>query len=194
MIVSLKRYIPSRYKSKTKRFVKDIYESMIYSFIRKKPNSTHDSIIFVCKGNVCRSAFAEQYLKKNQSLNVNIASCGLDVDQGVSSPDKAIRVAAEFGVDLTSCVSKSISVMSMKNTHKIIVMEFEHYERIIQDYPNYKKHMFLLKDFLPWPKRLLCNIADPYGGEDSDFRRCFRTIKNALDRMIAQTPGSRSQG
>lgn len=188
----MKKYIPSRYKAFTKRFFKNLGDSFVYAFKRNNTGLKYENFVFVCKGNVCRSTFAENYLKKILPQNNHISSCGLDVDQGGSSPEKAIQIAVEFGVDMSESVAKSINSLELESDTQIIAMEFNQYQRLIDNYPNHKKNIILLRDFLPWPSRFQCNIADPYGGEDSDFRSCFRTIKNALDNMALQISDGRS--
>ena len=189
MIHYLKSLISSRYKREIKNVAKSIWQSVFYFFHRdgariKKGEVRY--VLFVCKGNICRSAFAEFYLKELGMKNLNIESCGLDVDQGVFSPLDAIRIASEFNIDLTSNRSKNIMDCSAKNADLIVSMEFNHYVRLINMFPNKKSNIVLLRDFAPWPESMMCNIYDPFGSSIQEFRRCFKIMQRSLDGLASR--------
>ena len=183
---SLKKFIPTVYKSYIKRIFKNLKDSLCYQFYKRKQNIAFNNIIFVCKGNVCRSVFADLYFKKINTINMNIDSCGLDVDQGGNPPNEAIQVAREFDIDMSHNIAKNICMIGLNKGDLIIAMEFDQYKRLINDFPQHKQNIRLLKDYLPWPARLQCNIADPYGSDVKEFRRCFTIIKRALDCMLIE--------
>lgn len=60
--------------------------------------------MFICTGNICRSAMAHWLLKKkleqNNIQNVEVYSSGIYALDGDSSTDEAIEVMEEYGVDL----------------------------------------------------------------------------------------------
>jgi protein-tyrosine phosphatase len=141
-------------------------------------------IIFVCKGNICRSAFAEHYLRRQvPDGTLRIESCGLDVDQGTFPPAMAVRVAREFGLDLALHRSKGLVACDVHNADLVLPMEFWQYLRLTAMFPDEKGKIRLLRDFAPWPVRLFCNIHDPYGFGENEFRRCFRRLQKALDGL-----------
>ena len=138
-------------------------------------------------GNVCRSAFAEFYLR-NYFLDytdntLKIESCGLKVIKSGSSPQLAISVSEDFGVDLRPHRSKSHTSCDFNSADQIIPMEYEQYLQLIKWHPEYKEKIRLLQDFSPWSKRIPCNIYDPYGLGKKEFNRCFKRISVALDQM-----------
>ncbi|BHH86294.1 hypothetical protein LA52FAK_45830 [Desulforhopalus sp. 52FAK] len=112
-----------------------------------------------------------------------IESCGLDVTQPMASPQSAIEIAREFGVDLTVNRSKNISEIDTDGADIIIVTEYTHYQQLSRSHPDKIQHIYLLRSFFPWPASLVSDIHDPFGCNDKDFRRCFRTMKDALDAM-----------
>jgi len=57
-----------------------------------------DRLVFVCLGNINRSAFAEQVAR---SLSANTCSIGLSTTTGAPAFDKAIETAPLFGLDLS---------------------------------------------------------------------------------------------
>jgi protein-tyrosine phosphatase len=195
MLRRLKAIIPHPYKRLTKRLIQNIYESITYGKIKKSPltnNMRH--IIFVCKGNICRSAFAEYYLVMlNADINIRVESFGLDVDQGIHSPLEAIKVGREFGVELNAHCSKGFTACDLQRADLIVPMEFGQYLQLTSMLPNSKKKVRLLRDFSPWPSRLMCNIYDPFGLGEDEFRRCFQKMKLSLDGLKLHISASRKQ-
>lgn len=66
--------------------------------------SNPQSVLFVCKGNICRRPFAEYIASKLESEGalprIKFGSAGLHVRQPLPAPEHAIGVAKQFGVDL----------------------------------------------------------------------------------------------
>jgi len=185
MLVWLKKFIPRTVKRTIRSFLKNAWESLLYSIVRRRLNlRVIKHIVFVCKGNICRSAFAEKYLKRKMTGEaVRIESCGLDVDQGGYSPPEAVRVAGDFGVDLASHHAKGLSSCNLQGADLIIAMEYCQYLRLRDLYPGKEACICLLRQFAPWPARIFCNIDDPFGLGDKAFRKCYRQMLESLEAL-----------
>lgn len=181
----LKQLIPQQMKRTVKRALLNSWDSTRYGYSKGDLDSGNKHhVIFVCKGNICRSAFAEYYLRSVIAEGTHkIESCGLDVDQGLFSPPEAVSVAKEFKVDLELHQSKGVASCDVHNADLILPMEFQQYLRLKSMYPSKQSKIRLLRDFAPWPDRLLCNINDPYGSDEDEFRRCFKRLQRSLDRL-----------
>jgi len=168
-----------------KRGFQNAWDSARYRCAGKNfDNGSWRHVILVCKGNICRSAFAEYYLKREIPAEIyRVESCGLDVDQGLYSPPEAVSVAKEFKLDLELHRSKGLSSCDVHNADLILPMEFGQYLRLKAMFPNHHNKIRLLRDFAPLPDRLLCNIEDPYGANETEFRRCFKQLQRALDGL-----------
>jgi protein-tyrosine phosphatase len=105
------------------------------------------------------------------------------VDQGLFSPPEAVCIAKEFGLNLELHQSKGLAACDVHNADLILPMEFRQYLRLRAMFPREQRKIRLLRDFAPWPDRLLCNIEDPYGSNENEFRRCFKLLKRALDGL-----------
>ena len=193
MIDKIKSYIPNRFKRNTKFFLRNIVESFKYytmdlgAFSCRLPSNKKklSCIIFVCKGNVCRSAFAEQRFKKLVGdSDILIDSCGVDVDQGDFSPGDAVTVAAEFSCLLAGRRAKGVAEYDMQGADLILPMEYWQYKRLVQLYPEKKENILLLRSIAPFPYFLFCNISDPYGWGTEEFRRSYRLIDRALHKLL----------
>src|SRR4051812_19732920 len=61
-------------------------------------------VVFVCKGNICRSPFAQKYATKAartvQEMDCTFLSAGLQVSTMNPSPSEAVIEARKFGIDI----------------------------------------------------------------------------------------------
>jgi protein-tyrosine phosphatase len=185
----LKTLVPNHHKRHLKRFFKNCFDTYRYRRLIRENDSLLAPVrrlIFVCKGNICRSAFAEHYLKNQiQAGEYVIESCGLDCDQGTVSPQEAIRAAGEFGVNLSNHRAKGLASCSFEDADLILPMEFNHYHRLQKLFPAQCSKIRLLREFAPKPEGFLCNIHDPYGLEEREYRRCFRMLQKAVGGLKA---------
>jgi protein-tyrosine phosphatase len=185
MFIWLKNNLNQKFKRKIRRVFQATWDSAAYRLIREKSDARDPHhIVFVCKGNICRSVFAEYYLRSLVRPGLlRIESCGLDVDQGIVSPREAVRIGREFGLDLAGHCSKGLEACDLVAADLIVPMDYGQYRRLIDMYPGYRNKIRVLRDFAPWPDRLLCNIYDPFGLGETEFRHCFGVIRVALEGM-----------
>jgi protein-tyrosine phosphatase len=182
----IKKRIPKSFKRSLKHSMRNVRDSAQFRFSGGFPEPraiTH--VIFVCKGNICRSAFAEHYFRSKVAKNLKIESCGLDVDQGFFPPEEAVLAAARLGIDLGPHYSKGIAACDIKNADLILAMEVDQYRRLVEKFPEKRKCIGLLRNYVAGPSGLLCNIQDPYGQPLQTFETCYRLMQKALDRLAA---------
>lgn len=151
------------------------------------------SVLFVCKGNICRSPFAERLASKleREGMNsgVRFGSAGLHVPKPTSSPENAIHIARQFGVDLESHRSQSISLELVQSYDMIIAMEVWQYAELQASFKNHKDKLFLLPllSLNGQGKQYgyaAFNIEDPYGGASRDFQECFGRISSFIIELL----------
>lgn len=188
-MLNLKKYIPNKYKKNLKQLLRNCIQSLGYYLLErnvfKKNCKDSTNIVFICKGNVCRSAFAECRLKLlMMKSSVKVDSCGLDVKQGTFPPLESVKVAAEFSCDLANRRAKSLEQCDLDKADLILPMEYYQYQRLLKLYPHKKRAICLLRSFAPFPYCLFCNIADPYGWGIDEFRKSFRLIDKILQNFL----------
>jgi protein-tyrosine phosphatase len=133
---------------------------------------------------VCRSAFAEHRLKYFlNGKEVHIDSCGIDVDQGHYPPRDSVTIAAEFSCALADRQAKGLSECDMGGADLILPMEYWQYKKLLRLYPEKKENIILLRSLAPFPYSLFCNIADPYGWGEKEFRHSYQIVDRALNRI-----------
>lgn len=175
-----------------KRGLIDIYWTFRGPYIRV-PTMPADprSVLFVCKGNICRSPFAEHLALKLQAEGVisgtKFGSAGLYVPKPISSPENAIQVARRFGVYLENHESQLISLKLVESYDMIVAMEAWQHAELRSRFVDQQGKIFLLP--LLGPDEDLsgysaCNIEDPYGGPPSLFRECFDRIQNCIRNFL----------
>lgn len=154
------------------------------------------SILFICQGNVCRSPFAEGYLRKiagDRNLRgIRSLSAGIDVRVSVSSPDLAVRVAKTLGVDLMHHRSKPVTTDMVEDNDVIFTMEHRQAIFMRKAFPGHVSKIFLLPLFDTDPPRsgdnaLRYNIPDPYGKEEKEFLECFRKIEGSIEGFLSRS-------
>jgi protein-tyrosine phosphatase len=188
--LNFKEFFPKRLKRGIKLSIRNIFQSIKYYLIDKQitawPQKIFPShIVFVCKGNVCRSRFAEERFNLLFGEKVKlIESCGLEVNQGSYPPFNSVCVAAEFSCDLHNKLSKGLSECDLENADLILPMEYEEYKQLVEMFPWKKNNIRLLRQFAPLPFSIFCNIEDPYGWGKSVFRKTYSLIDKALHRLV----------
>ena len=153
------------------------------------------SILFVCKGNICRSPFAE-YIARNialeRSLNgIVFFSAGLQVPVSLQSPQEVLEAAEKFGVNLNAHKSTGITNRVAESCDMIIAMESWHVKRLKKMFPMHGDKIYLLPLFernnrkWKWSYERY-NISDPYGKSLPYFQECFHRIARCIDEIFSR--------
>ena len=148
------------------------------------------SILFVCKGNICRSPFAEIISKNNIDISnkYEFLSAGIQVESPQPPPVDAVIAANVFGVDMKFYKSKSINYRMIESTDLIVAMEVWQYRYLNKLFVEFKEKIFLLPVFDNNTKRMdkysIYNIKDPYGKSQKDYNACFSRIKCCIEGLV----------
>ncbi|CUQ67383.1 putative Protein-tyrosine-phosphatase [Candidatus Nitrospira inopinata] len=155
------------------------------------------SVLFVCKGNICRSPFAEHVARKlfhelvgDTEQSIAFQSAGLHVTAPKAPPETAIVVAHQFGVSLEEHRSQPLSQELVAASDVIVAMEGWQYDELRFRFKGYQDKLFLLPLFLkeatPQSGYEAYNIQDPYGGSGSVFEECFKKIERNVKALLAE--------
>jgi len=156
----------------------------IRQFYRRKARralSNANTVLLVCKGNICRSPFAEYYARAAFPESVQVISAGYYPEEGRVSPKEAIDAAREQRVDLTMHRSSILTEQTVRQAQIIFTFDEENHRNLIKHYPfaKVKTHRLgLLAQQGP------IDIGDPYGGNLNDFQSAYRTIAQTIDAYI----------
>lgn len=139
-----------------------------------------ERLVFVCRGNVCRSPFAAALAEQ---AGYDVESCGLDVRQSRNPPDNAIAAARLRGVDLSEHFSKPISQLDIGDGDCLIGMEPMHLEGMLAVQRATSCQATLLGI---WRTPPIVTVRDPYGGEIEKFVDCYEVIAAAFEGFAAR--------
>ena len=144
------------------------------------------NVLFVCTGNICRSPFAEgllrKLIKKRGPADIVSDSAGLLALPGNSASDLAQKVAAEYDVDLSSHIAKSVKEDIVDRSNLILVMENSHAKTLLDAFPEAKDKVFLIRYFARFGSKNR-GIVDPYGLNYEAYRFCFLDIHDCVSGL-----------
>jgi protein-tyrosine-phosphatase len=143
-------------------------------------------VLFVCKGNICRSPFAEHLARQRIDCTKTFASAGYYPIANRPSPEAAVAAAARLGVDLTGHRSVLLSKEQALQADVIVVFDKENFDYVIRELGCRRKVYPLGAFCLTGPLW----IDDPYGESVAHFERTYLRIQEALTAALSQDVGT----
>lgn len=143
-------------------------------------------LVFVCRGNISRSAYAH-VAAHNRGLVT--ASCGVSAAQGREADPTAVRVASQFGLDLSGHRATEAGQFNPQPGDLLLAMEVRQLTALAALPHLSHTPRLLLGSFAGAP-----HLHDPYGLSLPYYASCFRRIDAALDRLEELCPAARSTG
>ncbi len=142
------------------------------------------NILVLCKGNICRSPFAAEYLRskaRQTQVSVEVLSAGLDTNAGEPADHDAQLAATKFGVLLAHHRTAVVTGDMVAKADLIVVMELRHHQMLLESFPEARAKTCLLGHF---SSPATTEIFDPYGGDLEVFFRSYSTILGACDCLL----------
>lgn len=142
------------------------------------------SLLFVCHGNIIRSAFAARLLAQGlhgRRPAVAICSGGLEAVPGRPAHPTAVRTAAARRVDLTDHAAARVTPEAVANADVIFVMDVPQLVALRRRFPDAHPKTFLMTCLAPDAP---LEIADPVDGDESRFEACFDELAGAVPPLI----------
>ncbi|MCK5665078.1 MAG: hypothetical protein KAI17_16425 [Thiotrichaceae bacterium] len=133
-------------------------------------------LVFVCKGNICRSPYAEM---RSKQLGINAISIGLLTKEGSSANAGALKNALYRDIDLEAHRARIYESIAFSNRDLVICMEPWHV-KLFKEVDSSGCQIALL-GLLCSHKKII--ISDPYGKPDVFFDNCFQAIDDALNNV-----------
>jgi len=145
------------------------------------------TILFVCLGNIIRSAFAAELLRA-RSLgrpDLRIRSVGLAATPDRPADPTAVQCAGRFGVDLGAHRTRRLDRSDIEEADVLLAMEIDQVVKIRRLFPQYRHKVYLfgcLTDEDP------LDVADPVYAPEDVFVACFERIDRGVRRIVEMLP------
>jgi protein-tyrosine-phosphatase/predicted ATP-grasp superfamily ATP-dependent carboligase len=144
-------------------------------------------VLFVCKGNICRSPFAEAWARRLVGEGAEVSSAGNHPKRGRPCPAEGIDAAAEMGVDLGPHRSRIVDEGMVRAADVVFTFDQENRHTMLARFPFARDRTFWIGALA---EEGTVEIRDPYGGTLDDFRGTYQAIRRALEAGLASAqPG-----
>ena len=145
-------------------------------------------IMFVCTGNICRSAIAEIMLKKlaeEKNKEIEVHSCGTFAENGAMSTLDAIQVLKEdYNLDLYKHRATNIYDADIANSDLVLCATNIHKITVLHQYPDLYGKVYTIKEYAKANEESDLDISDPWGGSIATYRKCASEIYDLLQKII----------
>jgi protein-tyrosine phosphatase len=143
-------------------------------------------LVFVCHGNICRSAFADVAARR---AGLSTASFGLSAESGKPAHGPAIEAAARIGHAMGDHRATDLSDYEAREGDLLLAMETRQLRRIAGD-PRVAALPRTLLGLYTRPR--VPHLHDPYSLSDAYMDVCLARIGTAIPVLRATFPNARA--
>lgn len=145
------------------------------------------TILFVCLGNIIRSAFAAELLRSRSlgRVDVVIRSAGLDATPNGPAHPTAVQCARRFGLDLNAHRTRRLDRSDIDEADLLLAMEIDHVVEINRLFPQHRCKVYL---FGCLTNEDPLDVADPVYAPKDVFEACFERIDRGVRRIVEMLP------
>lgn len=141
-------------------------------------------IIFVCTGNICRSAMAEHLLRHwagTRGLALETASAGIAAESWYEVPAHARKLLTAEGVPPFVHKPRLSTREVLRDADLILAMTQAHLDHILERFPEFSSRARLFREQAGYGEQ---DVADPMGGSEADFARCLDMLKESIEALL----------
>ncbi len=140
-------------------------------------------ILFVCRGNICRSPFAERFARKLLGEERELTSAGDYPLAGRLSPPEAVAAAREFGVDLSEHRSRRLTAGTVRRADVVFTFDERNRRAVLSLCPDAREKVHRLGVLADGGAP---EIRDPLGGSVAEFQRAYSRIAAAIEAGLSR--------
>lgn len=145
-------------------------------------------ILVVCYGNIYRSPFVADGLRRALPNEVEVRSAGFHPKPGRAAPSRHVEISRKYGVDLSSHRSTCLGSEELQWPDLIVLMDRHNWQALTA--------MGVDDDRLVWLGVMddgSVEIPDPYGQDDATIERIIERLSDCTvrlaERISASNPG-----
>ena len=151
--------------------------------VRKPKTGAVRRLVFVCHGNICRSAYAAELARLH---GAEVASFGLSTQSGKPAHPPIVAAAAGRGIDLSAHRATALADYEPHKGDYLLAMETRHLRRLAADERLRHLPRGLLGGYAPWP---IPHLHDPYEIDETYLPACLDRIEGAVRRLCDRLSG-----
>ena len=142
-------------------------------------------LVFICHGNICRSAFADVV---GRAAGLRVASFGLSTDAGKLAHPPAVEAARALGFDLSAHRATRAGDFVPESGDFLLAMETRQLRRLARDpvFSAFPRSLLGL-----YAKPAFPHLHDPYELDPAYMPVCLRRIERAVAKLAVAFPGAR---
>lgn len=141
------------------------------------------SVLFICHGNINRSAVAQAHAERRWGGRLRIGSAGFHAVGDRAADPTMVRMAAAAGLDLRHWRSHVVSPELVAAADLIFAMELAHVDRLEREFPAARGKVLLLGAASAVDARD-AEIADPYGRPAEAYSRALGRVIESIDSWL----------
>lgn len=148
-------------------------------------------IMFICTGNICRSAMAQWLLRykiEERKINdIEVYSCGIYAEDGDTPTWEAKRVMMdEYSIDMSKHRATNIVNSNIEEMDLILCATLRHKRDVLRVYPDLEGKVFTMKEYVGYDRQYhdKFDIRDPWGYDIETYRSCVAEIDECLELLL----------
>lgn len=144
------------------------------------------SVLFVCYGNVMRSAFAAHAFQRaagRAGLEIAARSAGTNARPGRGVDPRARASAASLGIDLDGHRARLVDHELLHDADLVVAMDYQNAAILHTRFPDARGRIVMLGAF-DTPAGESPEIVDPFEEEPEFTTRLFERIDRSVERMV----------
>lgn len=162
----------------------ELFSGRLSRFRLQRPDTVR-RVVYVCLGNICRSAYGDAIARE---LDLPVASLGLSTSTGAASPQDAVEAARRAGVELGNHRALDWSDFDVRSGDLFLVME-------VRQAHELRKRLGARNDVQVcllgmWCSPPMPHLHDPFSLRPAYFDTCFRRVREAALHLNDQLRGS----
>ena len=154
-------------------------------------------VLFVCHGNIMRSALAEALLvtraQRVQGAAIRVRSAGTHATPGRTADPRMQKAAGALGISLEQHRATRLSRDLVEDSDIVFVMDHLNEASVLARFPGVGAKVRLLGTYSPSTHEGI-EIRDPFVGDDAQASECAVRVAACVDAFLATVRGSTAAG